>query len=93
MRAGLETLKEFYESDCFEKMDSLGELLEEKVTALIENRSDLKFTRIGSMFTLFFHSGNKLENVEDVGECDFDRFGRFFNFVLREQNSFASHAV
>lgn len=85
MRAGLETLKEFYESDCFEKMDSLGELLEEKVTALIENRSDLKFTRIGSMFTLFFHSGNKLENVEDVGECDFDRFGRFFNFMLREQ--------
>ena len=85
MRAGLETLKEFYESNCFEKMDSLGELLEKKVSKIIADRDDLKFTRIGSMFTLFFHSGDKLENVEDVGECDFDRFGRFFNFMLREQ--------
>ena len=85
MRAGLETLKEFYESDCFEKMDAVGEKLEAAVCELISTRDDVKFSRIGSMFTLFFHSGDAIENVEDVGKCDFDRFGRFFNFMLREK--------
>ncbi|NQZ59350.1 MAG: aspartate aminotransferase family protein, partial [Lentisphaeraceae bacterium] len=42
-------------------------------------------TRIGSMFTLFFHSGETFENVDDVAKCDFDRFGRFFNHMLREE--------
>ena len=85
MRAGLETLQEFYKSSCFETMDKLGENLETQINELISTRSDIKFNRIGSMFTLFFHSGPPLENVEDVGACDFDRFGRFFNYMLREK--------
>ena len=66
-------------------MDSIGALLEEKITPIVEANDNLKFTRIGSMFTLFFHDGEKLEDVSDVGQCDFDKFGRFFNFMLREK--------
>jgi len=85
MRAGIETLNEYYDTDVFGQMDKAGALLEEKVTALIKGRSDIKFSRIGSMFTLFFHKGEKIENVDDVAQCDFEKFGRFFNYMLREE--------
>ena len=85
MRAGLETLKEFYEEDVYCKMNSLGALLEQKIKEVISAYSNVKFTRIGSMFTLFFHGGDEIKNVDDVGQCDFEKFGRFFNFMLREK--------
>ena len=85
MRAGLETLKEFYEKDAYCKMNSIGALLEQKISELISAYSNIKFTRIGSMFTLFFHDGAEIKNVDDVGQCDFEKFGRFFNFMLREK--------
>ncbi|MCM8541592.1 MAG: glutamate-1-semialdehyde 2,1-aminomutase [Lentisphaeraceae bacterium] len=85
MRAGLETLKEFYEKDVFCKMNMIGAFLEQKIKEVISAYSNVKFTRIGSMFTLFFHEGGEIKNVDDVGRCDFDKFGRFFNFMLREK--------
>ena len=45
---------------------------------------DIKFTIVGSMFTLFFNSEEQLLNVDDVNECDFDRFSRFFQFMLEK---------
>ena len=85
MRAGLETLKEFYEADVYCKMNSLGAVLEQKINEVIAEYSNVKFSRIGSMFTLFFHGGGEIKNVDDVGQCDFEKFGRFFNFMLREK--------
>ena len=85
MRAGIETLQECFENNVFEKMDELGQFLDEKINKVIANRDDVYFSRIGSMFTLFFHSGETIENVDDVAKCDFDKFGRFFNFMLREE--------
>ncbi len=85
MRAGLETLKEFYEKDVYCKMNSLGASLEKKLQPLLQGNNGLKFARVGSMFTLFFHKGGAIKNVDDVGKCDFAKFGRFFNFMLREK--------
>ena len=85
MRAGLETLKEFYEKDVYCTMNSTGALLERKISEVISGYDNVKFTRVGSMFTLFFHEGPAIENVDDVGKCDFEKFGRFFNFMLREK--------
>jgi glutamate-1-semialdehyde 2,1-aminomutase len=85
MRAGLETLKEFYENNVFQKMNEAGEYLEEKINSLIATRNDIQFIRIGSMFTLFFHDQSEIATMEDVAKSNFDRFGRFFNFMLRNQ--------
>ena len=85
MRAGLETLTYYYENDVFGQMDAIGVYLDECLQDVLEQNKDLKYRRIGSMFTLFFHSGNELKNVDDVGDCDFEKFGRFFNFMLRDK--------
>jgi glutamate-1-semialdehyde 2,1-aminomutase len=85
MRAGLETLTYYYENDVFGQMDAIGVYLDECLKEVLEQNKDLKYRRIGSMFTLFFHSGDELKNVEDVGGCDFEKFGRFFNFMLRDK--------
>ena len=84
MRAGYETLKAYYETEAFAKADAVGAKLEEKVRALIEGKSELKFTRIGTMFTLFFNSEEQIVNLDDVSECDFERFGRFFQHMLNK---------
>jgi glutamate-1-semialdehyde 2,1-aminomutase len=83
MRAGLETLKYYYENDVFNTMDQIGLYLDESLKGVLDNSDSLKYNRIGSMFTLFFHSGAEIVNVDDVAACDFEKFGRFFNFMLR----------
>ena len=83
MRAGLETLKAYYETDAFATADAQGAKLEEKVKALIADKKELKFTRVGTMFTIFFNSEDQLLSIDDVNECDFERFGRFFQHMLK----------
>jgi glutamate-1-semialdehyde 2,1-aminomutase len=85
MRAGLATLKYYYENNVYDQMDSLGKILDEKIALVTESEDGLKYCRTGSMFTLFFHSGSSIDNVSDVALCDFEKFGRFFNFMLREK--------
>ena len=38
--------------------------------------------RVGSMFSLFFHSG-PIRNTKDVLHCDFDAFKHFFHILLK----------
>ncbi len=49
--------------------------------ALIKGRKDVCFIQLGSMFTLFFCE-NLPQNMDEVGQCDFDRFGRFFQYMI-----------
>lgn len=67
------------------------ELLEEKTKKLCEglekNTQELgvstQFTRVGSMFSMFF-TDQKIENFGSVKTCDTEFFKRYFNGLLEE---------
>jgi glutamate-1-semialdehyde 2,1-aminomutase len=84
MRAGIETINIFLRDKVWQKTADLGASLNKKVQALIAGRDDVSFVQLGSMFTLFFRGGDLPTNMEEVGACDFERFGRFFNFMLQQ---------
>ena len=86
MVTGYETLKFYYENNIFEKVDTLGKYLEDCVQGICQKFNDLKFKRVGSMFTLFFNSKSEdIENFTDVGQSDFEKFKQFFNFALQKK--------
>ncbi|WDE97930.1 glutamate-1-semialdehyde 2,1-aminomutase [Lentisphaera profundi] len=82
MAAGIKNLEVFLRDKVWEKTNQLGQYLNDRVQKIIEGRSDVCFNQLGSMFTLFF-KGSLPKNMDEVGECDFDRFGRFFQFALK----------
>ena len=82
MAAGIKNLEVYLRDNVWEKANELGLSLKEKVESLIAGRDDVSFIQLGSMFTLFFQ-GSLPSNMEEVGNCDFDRFGRFFQFCLK----------
>ena len=83
MAAGYETLTTIFNENVYEKVNKVGEYLEAQMAPIVEQySSDIKFTIVGSMFTLFFNSEEQILNVDDVNECDFERFSRFFQFML-----------
>lgn len=84
MAAGIKNLEVFLRDKVWEKTNDLGKSLNDKVQKLIAGRSDVCFTQLGSMFTLFFKE-TLPKNMDEVGECDFDRFGRFFQFCLKNK--------
>jgi glutamate-1-semialdehyde 2,1-aminomutase len=84
MAAGIKNLEVFLRDKVWEKTNDLGTSLNDKVQKLIAGRSDVCFTQLGSMFTLFFKE-TLPKNMDEVGECDFDRFGRFFQFFLKNK--------
>jgi len=67
------------------------ELLEEKskklCSGLEKNAQELgvpaRFTRVGSMFSMFF-TNQEIENFETVKTCDTEFFKRYFNGLLEE---------
>jgi len=81
MRAGLKTLQIYTREGGFAQIEKLSAYLQEGMSALCEKYNGISFRIIGSMFTLFFKNGH-IRNMDDVNGCDFDKFGRFFNFML-----------
>jgi glutamate-1-semialdehyde 2,1-aminomutase len=84
MAAGIKNLEIFLRDKVWAKTNDLGQALAVKVQKLIEDRTDVCFTQLGSMFTLFFKE-TLPNNMDEVGDCDFDRFGRFFQFCLKNK--------
>ncbi len=77
--AGLALLRELTES-VYTRLEALGARLESAVTAGIAGKP-LRFQRVGSMATLFFHDG-PVRTFADVEACDKAAFGRFFRRML-----------
>ena len=70
--------------------DGFYEDLTEKTKTLVEGMLDrakaeniaLTSNQVGGMFGLFFSEEDKIENFEQVSNCDIDRFNRFFHQML-----------
>jgi len=77
--AGLALLQELTPA-VYERLEALGARLEKNVLAGIQGKP-LRFQRIGSMATLFFHEG-PVRTYADVAACDNAAYGRFFRLML-----------
>lgn len=77
--AGLALLRELTPA-VYQRLEALGTRLETLVSAGIAGKP-LRFQRVGSMATLFFHHG-PVTTFADVDACDKEAFGRFFRRML-----------
>ena len=89
MAAGIAQLREMKRKNGWAMLEENGAQFEEGVRdALKKHGLDYTFNRVGSMFCLYFRSGEIL-NVDDVKESNFDQFRRFFWKALDEGVYFA----
>ncbi len=79
--AGIETLK-CLTSGSYTQMEQLGQRFEHQLQTVIDTH-ELPLTqhRVGSMFSLFFTTG-QINNLDNVQTCDFDRFNQYFHQLL-----------
>lgn len=77
--AGLALLGELTPA-VYSRLEALGERLETRLAPRLAGMP-VRFQRIGSMATLFFHEG-PVRTFADVAACDNAAFGRFFRSML-----------
>src|SRR4029453_13618329 len=79
LAAGLAQLRELERLNGWARLEELGALFEDQVrAALRKHRRDFVFHRIGSMFCLFFTSG-EVWNLADAQRSDRAAFAKFFH--------------
>ncbi len=82
MAAGLAQLHELDRVDGWARLEEIGTAFEDGVrSALRRSGRDYVFTRIGSMFCLYFTSG-PVRNLEDAKRSDRAAFARYFHACL-----------
>jgi glutamate-1-semialdehyde 2,1-aminomutase len=89
MAAGLAQLREMDRLNGWAKLEELGAAFEEGVrAALRKSGRDYVFQRIGSMFCLYFTSG-EVWNLDDAQRSDRAAFARYFHACLEAGVYFA----
>ncbi len=84
MAAGLMQLQLLEERNAFQRLEELGQLLEDRVLATLKRKgAPYVWHRIGSMFSLFFTQG-PVRNLKEAMGSDRERFARFFHLLLEE---------
>ena len=82
MAAGLAQLRELDRVNGWARLEALGAHFEESTrAALRKSRRDYVFQRIGSMFCLYFTSG-EVHNLADAQRSDRAAFARYFHHCL-----------
>lgn len=77
--SGIATLKELKKNKFFENIEEKTENLCKGLDGVAKEKGiPVKIHRSGSMWTLFFTSG-EINNIEDVKKCDLNRFSKFFH--------------
>jgi len=87
LAAGLAQLRELERRDGWRALDALGAQFEAVVREMIIGRP-LTFTRIGSMFCLYFTAG-PVKNLTDAMRSDRPAFNRYFHACLEAGVYFA----
>ncbi len=89
MAAGLAQLRELDRIDGWQRLEELGQRLENRMTAAIAAGSwPLRFHRIGSMFCLFF-TASEVTDLASAQTSDRPRFARYFHHALNRGVYFA----
>ncbi len=82
--AGLETLKVLSQPGIYEKLEENSKYLIDEAKKLAHNAGlQANFTRVGSMFSLFFTS-EVVVNYETAQKSDTDKFSRYFHTMLKQ---------
>ena len=89
LAAGLAQLKEMEKQDGWARLEAIGTAFADGTMKALEAvGKNYRLHRVGSMFCLFF-TDREIANVDDVKQCDFDAFRRFFWAALEEGVYFA----
>ena len=65
----------------YEKAEKQTKKLVDGIQKIIrENNLPMQVNAVGTMFTLFF-TNKPIRNVNDVNQCDFKMFNRYFHFL------------
>jgi glutamate-1-semialdehyde 2,1-aminomutase len=85
MTAGLATLEIISSPNFFADLSAKTEKFVTEMLSLAKN-ADIQMTgvSVGGMFGLFFTSAKKVENFEQVADCDVERFKKFFHGLLEK---------
>jgi len=82
MTAGVETLSILKESGIYEKLERKASILAKGIIeAASQARVDIKLSRIGSMFTIFF-AKTPVTDYESAARADTTLYARFFHQML-----------
>ncbi len=83
MAAGIAALKEIQQPGFYSQLEALSDRLEKGIRGAVESSGrSWQVHRLGSMITLFFNEKDP-QNFDDVGECDFDLFSKYFQTLLQ----------
>jgi len=82
MAAGIAQLETLFKEDGFARLEKIGAALENVFqSALKKCGRPCSFTRIGSMFCLYF-TEQPIRNLEDVKTADLEAFRKYFHVML-----------
>ncbi len=81
MACGLKTLEIYQRDSVFDKIAEKAEVFYKKLESVCNKTKGLSLSYQGTMFTLFFRDSAP-SNLKEVNECDFEKFSKFFAFML-----------
>ncbi len=81
MACGLKTLEIYERDNVFNSIMDIASNFYSRLEELCAKTKGISVNYVGTMFTLFFRD-TVPKNLKEVNECDFDRFSRFFKFML-----------
>ncbi len=81
MACGLKTLEIYDRDNVFETIMDTAKDFYGEIEEICSKTKGISFNYAGTMFTLFFRD-KAPKNLIEVNQCDFDRFSRFFRFML-----------
>ncbi len=84
MAAGLATVQTLKELNPYEELDKRAAQFTEKVSALLKEKGiPHTYNRVGSMFTFFLGTQEKVTDYRSALKSDTSLFGKFFNSLLK----------
>lgn len=85
MAAGYAAVKKLYENPVYYKhLEKIGALLENGVLDLAKEKGlPVVVNRIGSMMTVFYNDGEKVETYEDALKSDVSMYNKVFKHMLK----------
>ncbi|MFC3039244.1 glutamate-1-semialdehyde 2,1-aminomutase [Virgibacillus xinjiangensis] len=84
MAAGIACLEVLQEEGTYEKLDRLGERLEQGILEKAEkHQTDITVNRLAGALTVYF-GVDKVTSYEDADASDGEAFGRFFKLMLEQ---------
>lgn len=82
MAAGVATLRILKDTDCYERLEMMGSLLEEQILDILKRRGlGYCVNRTGSMFSMFF-TEQEVVDYKTVMSCDTSGFAKFYEELL-----------